>query len=99
MSVKLGLLADVVLGEPPRRVHPVAVFGSLMNAVERRVYRDSRTTGAVYTFVGSAIGASSGLIIRRSLATYVAVAARSLWTEATFVQRALEKDDLEGARA
>jgi adenosylcobinamide-phosphate synthase len=99
VSVKLGLLADVLLGEPPRRVHPVVAFGSVMNAIERRVYRDSRAAGAGYTFVGAAIGVSSGLIIRRSLATYLAVAARSLWTEATSVQRALEHGDLDHARA
>jgi adenosylcobinamide-phosphate synthase len=98
MSVKLGLLADVLLGEPPGRVHPVAAFVSLMNAVERRVYRDSRAAGAGYAFVGAAIGVSSGLIIRRSLATYLAVAARSLWTEANDVQRALEDRDLAHAQ-
>jgi adenosylcobinamide-phosphate synthase len=98
VSVKLGLLADAVLGEPPLRLHPVAGFGSLMGAVERRVYRDSRVAGAAYAVVGTAIGVSSGLLVRRSLATYVAVAARSLWTEASSVQRALEGGDLEEAR-
>jgi adenosylcobinamide-phosphate synthase len=98
MSVKLGLLADALLGELPGRVHPVAAFGSVMTAVEQRVYRDTRLAGAAYTFVGTAIGASTGLIIRRSLATYVAVAARSLWTEAGTVQRALDDGDLDRAR-
>ena len=99
MSVRLGLLADVLLGEPPARVRPVAVFGSLMNAFERRVYRDSRAVGAGYTLVGAALGVSGGLIIRRSLATYLAVAARSLWTEANNVQRALNDGDLDHAQA
>src|SRR5436309_15992080 len=99
MSVKLRLLADVLLGEPPVRVHPVAAFGSVMNAVERRVYRDSRAVGAAYTFVGTAFGVSSGLVARRSVATYLAVAARSLWTEANNVQRALDDGDLDHAQA
>jgi adenosylcobinamide-phosphate synthase len=98
VSVKAGILADVVLGEPPRRLHPVAAFGSLMGAVERRIYRDDRSAGATYALIGTAIGVSSGLLIRRSLATYLAVAARSLWTEAANVQGALDDGDLDAAR-
>ena len=99
MSVKVGLLADALFGEPPQRVHPVVAFGSLMNAVERRIYGDSRASGVAYTFVGAALGVGSGLIIRRTFATYLAVAARSLWTEANNVQRALEDGDIDHARA
>jgi adenosylcobinamide-phosphate synthase len=98
MSVKVGLLADAFLGEPPRRVHPVAVFGAVMGAVERRVYRDDRVTGTAYALIGTSLGLSSGLFIRRTLATYVAVAARSLWTEAGSLQRALDENDLVAAR-
>jgi len=99
VSVKLGILADVVLGEPPRRMHPVAAFGSFMSAVERGIYRDDRRAGAAYTVIGTAIGVGGGLIVRRSLATYLAVAARSLWTEAANVQRALDGGHLDVARA
>jgi len=98
MSVRLGLLADVLLGEPPRSLHPVVAFGSLMGAVERRVYRDDRVTGAAYTAIGTAVGAVGGLLCGQTLATYVAVAARSLWTEATSIQHALDAGDLETAR-
>src|SRR5205807_2856343 len=48
---------------------------------------------------GAALGVGSGLIIRRTFATYLAVAARSLWTEANNVQRALEDGDIDHARA
>jgi adenosylcobinamide-phosphate synthase len=96
--VKFGLLADVVLGEPPRRLHPVAAFGSLMGAVERRIYRDDRVAGAAYAVVGTAIGVSGGLVMPRSVATYLAVAGHSLWTEAIGVQRSLDDGDLEEAR-
>jgi adenosylcobinamide-phosphate synthase len=99
VSVKVGLLADVLIGEPPRRAHPVAAFGSLMRRVERGLYRDTRRAGAMYAAVGTAVGASSGLILRRSFATYLAVAARSLWTEAATVQQRLDEGDLDGARA
>jgi adenosylcobinamide-phosphate synthase len=98
VSVKVGLLADWLIGEPPRRAHPVAAFGSLMRRVERGLYRDTRRAGALYAAVGTAVGVSSGLIVRRSFATYLAVAARSLWTEAATVQQLLDEGDLDGAR-
>ena len=94
----LGVLADVVLGEPPAAVHPVRGFGRLMAAVELRTYRDSRLAGAGYTTLGLAAGLASGLFIRGPVATYLAVAGRSLWDEARGVQRALDDDELETAR-
>ena len=94
----LGVLADVVLGEPPAAVHPVRGFGRLMAAVELRTYRDSRLAGAGYTTLGLAAGLASGLFIRGPVATYLAVAGRSLWDEARGVQRALDDDKLETAR-
>ncbi len=94
----VGVLADVVFGEPPARMHPVAAFGSLMNALERRMYRDNRVAGAMYAAAGTAVGLSSGILIRRPLSTYVAVAARSLWDEATGIADVLDHGDIEGAR-
>ena len=98
MSVKAGLLADVLLGEPPRRMHPVVAFGGMMRAVEQRLYRDARRAGATYTAIGLAVGLGNGLLIPTSLATYLAVAARSLWDEAAGVESALHDGDLSGAR-
>src|SRR6476661_5120207 len=69
----VGVLADVLFGEPPTRVHPVVAFGSLMRAVERRLYRDSRLAGTLYTTAGAAVGTLSGLLIRRPFSTYNAV--------------------------
>jgi len=94
----MGLLADALLGEPPRSLHPVVAFGSAMRAVERRIYRDNRRTGAAYAACGSAIGLSAGLLTGQTVATYLSVAARSLWTEAAGVQAALDSDDLDDAR-
>lgn len=95
----LGVLADVLLGEPPARLHPVVAFGSLMNTVERRIYADNRIAGALYTAVGAGVGVTSGLLVRRPLSTYFSVAARSLWDEATGIADALDAGDLAGARA
>ncbi|HZD00763.1 MAG TPA: cobalamin biosynthesis protein, partial [Actinomycetes bacterium] len=42
-----GALADRAVGDP-RRGHPVAGFGKLAAALERRVWRPSRLAGTGY---------------------------------------------------
>ncbi|HEX9969934.1 MAG TPA: adenosylcobinamide-phosphate synthase CbiB, partial [Acidimicrobiales bacterium] len=98
-AVAVGLLADMVLGEPPVRPHPVALFGRVVRAAERRTYRDSRSAGAVHAAFGTGIGVAAGAVVRSpALATYVAVAGRALWQAADAVRAALEADDLDEAR-
>ncbi|HVF74350.1 MAG TPA: CobD/CbiB family cobalamin biosynthesis protein [Acidimicrobiales bacterium] len=98
-AVALGLVADMVLGEPPVRPHPVALFGRTVRAVEHRLYRDTRAAGARHAAVGVGIGAAAGVVVRSTaLATYVAVAGRALWQAADAVAVALDADDLDEAR-
>ena len=100
MSVSAGLLADRVLGEPPDDLHPVALFGTAMQAAERRLYRDSRAAGVLHTAIGVGLGIAAGRAVRsRAAATYVAVAGRMLTSTATRIAAALERDDVDGARA
>ncbi|QMV23974.1 cobalamin biosynthesis protein [Streptomyces sp. SCUT-3] len=58
----LGHLGDLLLGDP-RRGHPVAVFGRAAAAVEQRLWRDHRGSGALYTAVcaGGATAAAAAL--------------------------------------
>jgi adenosylcobinamide-phosphate synthase len=42
-----GAVADRVAGDP-RRGHPVAAFGSVAAALERRAWRPTRTAGAAH---------------------------------------------------
>lgn len=98
-AVAVGLLADMVLGEPPVRPHPVALFGRVVRAAEQRTYRDSRTAGAVHAALGIGLGAVAGTVVRSTtVATYVAVAGRALWQAADAVRLALAADDIEEAR-
>jgi adenosylcobinamide-phosphate synthase len=46
-GLALGAAADLLLADPPRW-HPVAGFGRAAAALERRLWRDSRTAGAVH---------------------------------------------------
>lgn len=46
-AIVAGMLADRIIPDPPTRVHPVALFGSYVSRLEKRLYRDSRGAGAV----------------------------------------------------
>ena len=98
-AVGLGLLADALVGEPPVTPHPVAAFGTAMDAVERRLYADTRRAGTAHAAVGLAIGVGAGLLVgQTAAAVYLAVAARSLREAADAVGAALAVGDLEEAR-
>ena len=103
-----GLAADAVLADP-RRGHPVAGFGTVAGALERRTYRDSRAQGAAFASVltaGTALlgavavagrGPSSRAAVT-AVATWAVVGGTSLRREAVVMQRLLDDGDLDGAR-
>jgi adenosylcobinamide-phosphate synthase len=100
VSAALGILADRAFGEPPTAVHPVAAFGSAMNALERRLYRDDRRAGIVHAAAGIALGVVAGRLVRsRTIATYVAVSGRMLGATAREIGGVLVSGDLDQARA
>lgn len=106
LAATAGLAADRLLGEPPARWHPVAWFGSTMNAVESRWYADTRPRGMVYTLVGVAVAVGPALVFRRVAgahaatvgASAVAIAGAMLEREALCVADALLADDIAVAR-
>ena len=99
LATGLGLVLDRALGEPPAAVHPVAAFGSVMQRVEQRLYRDDRVAGAAYAAVGVALGAAAGVVVRRpSTAVAIAAAGRALRGAAADVRDALEAGDVDRAR-
>lgn len=106
-----GLLGDLLLGDP-RRGHPVAGFGRAAAAVEARLWRDHRGWGALHTAVcaGGAVtlAALAARAVRPSpaaslaltgAATWAVVGGTSLGREARAVAHALERGDIEAARA
>lgn len=102
-----AIAADRLVGEPPASLHPVAAFGRVMAAAERGIYRDDRFAGVAYALGGIALAAGSGAALRRivrpAMATFVAaevaIAGRMLAASAAAIGAALERGDLEGARA
>ncbi|SFF16807.1 adenosylcobinamide-phosphate synthase [Actinacidiphila alni] len=107
----LGFLGDLVAGDP-RRGHPVAAFGRAAAALERRMWRDDRASGAVYAALcaGGAVAAAvlaeravrSSPVLRAGLtaaATWSVLGGTSLAREARAVGAALEAGDLDAARA
>ena len=100
LGAAAGIVLDRLLPEPPGPVHPVALFGTAMSGLERRVHRDARSRGLAHAVVGIALGLGAGRLVRSTtLATTSAVSGRALGEAAHAVRRALEGDDLEGARA
>lgn len=107
----LGWAADRALGDP-RRGHPVALFGSAMLAVERRLWRDDRTAGVAYAATGALLGAGPVLAADRALrdrplrraaltaaVTWAALGGRSLASAGRDLAARVQDGDLEGARA
>ncbi|MBM9505664.1 cobalamin biosynthesis protein [Actinacidiphila acididurans] len=107
----LGFLGDLLTGDP-RRGHPVAGFGALAGALERRMWRDDRLTGTAYAALcaGGAAGAAALATrgVRSSAALSLALASAATWTvlggtsltrEARAIAAALEAGDLAAARA
>ena len=105
-AVAAGWGLDRWLGEPPTAVHPVAVFGSAMTAVEQRIYVDDRGRGVVYAAIGVAAGACVGLVARKSggraastaVVSWLAMAGTMLETESQRVADALDDGDIAEAR-
>ncbi len=110
LGLLLGYGADLLLGDP-RRGHPVAGFGRMAAALERRTYRDSRAAGVVHTagLVGAVV--AGGLLAERvtrnapltrtavtAAATWAVLGGRSLRREAAAVSTCLEAGDLPAAR-
>ncbi|MEX2290333.1 MAG: cobalamin biosynthesis protein [Mycobacteriales bacterium] len=105
-----GLAADALLGDP-QRGHPVAGFGLLAAALERRVHHDSRAAGAGYTLVLTGGAAAAGAGLQRALpgpagraavtalATWAVVGGTSLRREAATMAGHLDAGDLPAARA
>ena len=102
LGAAAGLVADRLVGEPPvpDRWHPVAVFGSGVAALERRIYDDRRGPGVVLAAAGVGAAAAAGVALRSpAAAAYLATSGRGLHDAATAVGDALVAGDLDGARA
>jgi adenosylcobinamide-phosphate synthase len=109
-AIALGALADLLVGDP-QRFHPVAGFGHVANALERRLWRPSRACGAMHaaTLV-LAVTAAAALVERglarrprtllafRAAAVWMALGGRSLAGEALALARLLEDGQLGEAR-
>lgn len=106
-----GFAADLLAGDP-RRGHPVAGFGRVALAVERAGYAPSKVRGVVFAgvLVGGAalaaeLGARAASRVRGgraavlALVTWAALGGRSLARAGDGIAEALERGDVEGARA
>lgn len=101
-----GVALDRLLGEPPVDWHPVARYGAVMQAVEHRLYADTRTNGVTHLAIGALIGWFTGITSRRllgrhastALAVTICAAGKMLDDEALTVRDLLQQGDINGAR-
>jgi len=109
-ALACGYAADIAVGDP-RRWHPVAGFGRLALAAERRAYAPTRARGAAYAaalVVSAALAAelAARLADRRGLGhdaafaamTWAALGGRSLVSEARGLAAHVDGGDLDAAR-
>ncbi|WP_445151575.1 adenosylcobinamide-phosphate synthase CbiB [Baekduia sp. Peel2402] len=95
---------DALLGDPAR-LHPVAGFGTAATAVERVVYRPSRTAGAVYTIILVAVPAvgarrlGGGGAVAVAAFGWAALGGRSLRRTAERMADLVDAGEIEAARA
>ena len=105
-----GVVADWVVGDP-RRGHPVAGFGAVAAALERRWWRPSRPAGVAYVAVLVGGAAAAVAVVDRSLGrrkaarvlllalvTWAALGGRSLAEAGHQLAEAVRCGDLEAAR-
>jgi adenosylcobinamide-phosphate synthase len=110
-GLALGAAADLLLADP-RRAHPVAGFGTVAAAVERRVWRDSRAVGSLTTAGLVTAAAGLGAVLDRSTrrrpvartavtaaATWAVLGGTSLGRAAGRMGTALDAGDLAAGRA
>lgn len=102
-----GYVADLLLGDPPHR-HPVAGFGTVAMALERRTYAPDKVRGAAHEalLVGPVV--ALGVVAGRvrcpwttpiaALATWTVLGGRSLSREGAAMHGLLDRDDVSGAR-
>jgi adenosylcobinamide-phosphate synthase len=105
-----GALLDMALGDP-RRFHPVAGFGQLAGALERRLYAPRRAAGMGYAAI--AVGAPVALAAAATMATrhhpwvraglvaattWAVLGGTTLRREAAAMADALDRGDLSTAR-
>jgi adenosylcobinamide-phosphate synthase len=101
IAIVAGWLADRVLGDPAR-FHPVAGFGRVALALERRLWRRSRLAGVAHTAALVAGAAALGASRRRALRAafvWAALGGRSLEAAALRLGAALDAGDVAAARA
>jgi adenosylcobinamide-phosphate synthase len=96
-----ALVLDRALGEPPLpgRLHPVALLGTAIAGLERRMYDDRIVPGAFLAAAGVGLAATAGAVIGSPLlGGYVCTAGRGLHTAALRVEAALTSGDVAAGR-
>lgn len=104
-GIIVGVLADRLIPDPPTRVHPVALFGSYVSWLEKRLYRDSRGAGAalwaaavIPPVVGTTVLAARMPATATALSLWAALGGSLLEKTGSRMSTRLESGDIDAAR-
>jgi adenosylcobinamide-phosphate synthase len=105
----LGYALDLCLGDP-RRHHPVAMYGTAVGLLEKRMYADARTRGSLFwavcvavpvgaSLLASRIPHAAGRAVTTAVVTWAVLGQRSLLREGQCLADALDEPTPDAARA
>ncbi len=103
IALAIGFALDRALGDPAHG-HPVAGFGALATALERRTWRPERRAGIIHVALLLGVAAwlgrrASGSAASSALVVWVALGGRSLERAAVTMAELLQTSELPAARA
>ncbi|MFG1706467.1 cobalamin biosynthesis protein [Nonomuraea sp. M3C6] len=110
LGLALGVALDQFLADPRSTAHPVALFGQASAKLEKSLYKDKKARGVVHVVVCVGGVTALGVLAQRvpsraartavtAVATWAVLGGTTLAREGAYMADALERDDLERARA
>lgn len=101
VGIAVGCIADLVFADP-RRLHPVALFGTAAIALEKQTYRDTRAAGVLHVGLLLTAVTVGATLVRgvpgTAAATWTVLGGTSLTRTGSRMADLLEADDIDGAR-
>ncbi len=103
-----AIIADIIFSELPNKMHPVALYGNLMDKIEKIIWKDNKLQGVLFLGIGSALPWLASKMALKLFGKnrfwisiffiYLVIAPKALSQIAIEIYEELDKGDLEKAR-
>ncbi|MDO4188003.1 MAG: adenosylcobinamide-phosphate synthase CbiB [Lachnospiraceae bacterium] len=112
LALIIGYVLDLIVGDPHEMPHPIRLIGKWISFVEKKIYKDKKTSGlylvfavtipvvfitAFITICSYCLSNTLGMLVE-SVFVFYCLATRSLAVESGEVIRSLYKDGIEASR-